>query len=596
MTVCVCEQGGQKPDAAPSMRGVHLTRALTPPTPTTHPHQITAAHPDAAFTPARVAGLRRTPLHAAVEAGSSSVVAAVCDALDAATPGAGRTATAQPGLVALAALHGTRAHVAVLMELLRRGADVVTPNARGDGPLHAAARGGRAAPLAALLAARVVLPGRAAPVRLADVAVGPGTPPERYVDQRSSKHGLTPLELAVLSGAPAAVASLLAAGADACCLLPRRAASSARVAPGSTALHVAAAHGTAAAAAVLLDYSSHRALDLRAVRDSFGRTAARVAAAAGHAALARALAPPRRSASSSAARALGASPSSSGTLTPGDDDDGGASTVARGATLAALAGRARLLLALDRAAGTLSPDAASTHPARTSTADEADLDAVLALVAAANAAAASAAGGGAPGASLRGLVASLATVAAGAAKATALAPPPAAASASPPAPTPAAAALARAAAAAVAAACPATSAPSAPVPPRLGATDPHKAASYCAAVARTLAASPAEVLSATAIVMAGPVARPRRRRAARRADVPQPAVEAAPPPPPPPPPSPPVDRDSCCPICLEAAATLAIDGCGHALCLACVTQLAARGVGAVACPLCRRPVASVSVV
>ena len=57
----------------------------------------------------------------------------------------------------MAAMHGTRPHLEALEELLLRGADCLTPNARGDNALHAAARAGRSASLRALLSSRVVV-------------------------------------------------------------------------------------------------------------------------------------------------------------------------------------------------------------------------------------------------------------------------------------------------------------------------------------------------------------------------------------------------------------------------------------------------------
>lgn len=247
---------------------------------------------------------RRTPLMAATESGSAVAVAAVCDVLDAAvkrasssseergggggegeggggegeasSPSAAAAATtlqprlqpppppprlpplsslarkgssaalSEPGLLAMAATHGTRAHLEVLEELLLRGADALTPNARGDNCLHAAARAGRAASLRALLSSRVAVASRAGegaqnesgdsgtppppPARVArlgdllvprdswvlrsgdsDSASSSSSSPQpatRLIDARGP-HGLSPLDLAVLSGSAPSVAALV---------------------------------------------------------------------------------------------------------------------------------------------------------------------------------------------------------------------------------------------------------------------------------------------------------------------------------------------------------------------------------------------------
>ena len=134
----------------------------------------------------------------------------------------------------MAAMHGTRPHLEALEELLLRGADCLTPNGRGDNPLHAAARAGRSASLRALLSSRVAVtssgsddgsdeatPPRVA--RLGDLVVprdswagrssqssSPSSqqPATRLIDARGP-HGLSPLDLAVLSGSAPSVATLV---------------------------------------------------------------------------------------------------------------------------------------------------------------------------------------------------------------------------------------------------------------------------------------------------------------------------------------------------------------------------------------------------
>lgn len=208
---------------------------------------------------------------AAAEGGSAVGIAAICDVLDAAVksaeepeeaataakeggeggegPSSSPTTTtttprprlsslarrgssaalSEPGLLAMAAMHGTTLHLEVLEELLLRGADCLTPNARGDNCLHAAARAGRSASLRALLSSRVAVSsdhddGGASPsvvARLGDLVVPRdswavegrnGSPPSslstRLVDARGP-HGLSPLDLAVLSGSAPSVATLV---------------------------------------------------------------------------------------------------------------------------------------------------------------------------------------------------------------------------------------------------------------------------------------------------------------------------------------------------------------------------------------------------
>ena len=155
-------------------------------------------------------------------------------------------ALSEPGLLAMAAMHGTRPHLEALEELLLRGADCLTPNARGDNALHAAARAGRSASLRALLSSRVVVSsssssspsasegdGEAQPqqpqrvARLGDLVVprdswagssssspsssSSSQPATRLVDARGP-HGLSPLDLAVLSGSAPSVSTLVRGG------------------------------------------------------------------------------------------------------------------------------------------------------------------------------------------------------------------------------------------------------------------------------------------------------------------------------------------------------------------------------------------------
>lgn len=250
--------------------------------------QLVSGNPDLVFISSSGGDGRRrhTPLMAAAESGSAVGIAAVCDVLDAAvkraeereaaalagaeegngngggggeasSPSTAATATpptppqlsslarrgsaaalSEPGLLAMAAMHGTRQHLEALEELLLRGADCLTPNGRGDNPLHAAARAGRSASLRALLSSRVAVtssggsddgsdeatpPPRVA--RLGDLVVPRDSwagrsssssssssssqqPATRLIDARGP-HGLSPLDLAVLSGSAPSVATLV---------------------------------------------------------------------------------------------------------------------------------------------------------------------------------------------------------------------------------------------------------------------------------------------------------------------------------------------------------------------------------------------------
>ena len=412
----------------------------------------------------------------------------------------------------MALTHGTPAHLACAAALLAAGADWLAPNRRGDTPLHAAARAGRAGALRFLLAATVRVGPR--PARLGAVVVHapPGSSASpgrvRLVDARTAA-GLAPLDLAVLAGSAPAVAALLAAGADGLALLPRAASGAARAAPGSSLLHLAAARGLAAVAGVLVDAGTAAATrrgggaaDLRSVRDAFGRLPARVAAGQGFPELARSLAPPPPPPPPGGGGGRGGGGGEGGAGGPPHQPGtapAAATSTARtpDRVLAAIAARAGLLLDLSRAE--------AAEPREGCRRTDAD-DLAAAVAAAATALAPPPPRHARPDVSA--LVRSLAIVAGGGAKA--------AATTSTSAATVGAAALARAAANAIAAACPAAAPPAActsssgvraatsPATAGLVAgADPSAAAAFTAAVCVTLSAAPADLLSATAVVIAG---------------------------------------------------------------------------------------------
>ena len=399
----------------------------------------------------------------------------------------------------MAVTHGSPAHLTCAAALVTAGANWLGVNGRGDTPLHAAARAGRAGALRFLLGCTVRVGAR--PALLAAVVVqSPSAGRVRLVDARN-RAGLAPLDLAVLSGSAPAVAALLSAGADGLALLPRAGAAAARAAPGSTLLHLAAARGMMAVSGVLVDASAATrrggsgggGADLRSVRDAFGRLPARVAAAQGHPALARAIVPPPDAAGRGEVVPQAAAPARVAQQQP---------RCTPTAILEAVARRAGLLLDLalaehDQGGGGRARDTAGLADAVAATA--------AALARQAGEAAASPVG-------VAALVRALATVAGGAAKATKPA------STTTTNPTLGAAALAMAASAAIAAACPAAapgpaSATTTPATAGLAnGADPGAAAAFTAAVCVTLSAAPADLLSATAVVIAG---EPRREEEVR---------------------------------------------------------------------------------